>query len=122
MPWYAASAIMFVKYKDGNQNNYPIWENVHLVEAATPEEAEKKAIKRAKEDEGDSSGSFKWEERPATWVFAGLRKLLTVSHPNLDEKELDGAEVSFSEYEVSTEADLNSLVNGEDVKVLYCAD
>lgn len=119
MSWYAASAIMFVKYKDGNQNNYPIWENVHLIEASTPEEAEEKAIKRAKEDEGDSSGSFKWEERPATWVFAGLRKLLTV---DLEGREFDGAEITFSEFEVSTEVDLLALVNGEDVKVLYCAD
>lgn len=122
MSWYAASAIMFVKYKDGNQNRYPIWENVHLIEASTPEEAEEKAIRRAKEDEGDGSGSFKWEERPATWVFAGLRKLLSVSHPDSDENELDGAEITFSEFEAATEADLNSLVSGDDVKVLYCAD
>jgi hypothetical protein len=113
---------MYVKFKDGNQDFYPVWENAHLIEANTPEEAEEKAISRAKKDEGDDSNSFTWNQRPATWVFAGLRKILTVSHPDLDEKELDGAEISFSEFEVSTEADLNSLVNGEDVKILYCAD
>lgn len=122
MPWYAASAIMYVKFKDKNQDTYPVWENVHLIEASIPEKAEEKAIRRAKKDEGDDSDSFAWNQRPATWVFAGIRKLLTVSHPDLGEKELDGAEVSFSEFEVSTEADLNSLVNGEDVKILYCAD
>ena len=122
MPWYAASAIMFVKFKDGNQDTYPVWENVHLIEATTPEEAEEKAIRRAREEEGDDSGSFTWNKKPATWVFAGLRKLLSVSHPDLDDNELDGAEVTFSEFEVTTEADLDALVNGEDVKVLYCAD
>lgn len=122
MPWYAASAIMFVKYKDANQDTYPVWENVHLIEATTPEEAEEKAIRRAKENEGDASGSFFWNERPATWVFAGLRKLLTVSLPDSGKNELDGAEVTFSEFVVTTEADLNALVNGEDVQVRYCAD
>jgi hypothetical protein len=113
---------MYVKFKDGNQDSYPVWENVILVEAPTPEEAEEKAIRRAKDVEGDSSDSFAWNQRPATWVFTGLRKLISVSHPDSDEKELDGAEVTFSEFEVTTEAELNSLVNGEDVKVLYCAD
>ncbi|MRR55060.1 MAG: DUF4288 domain-containing protein [Deltaproteobacteria bacterium] len=122
MPWFAASAIMFVKYKDGKQNGYPVWENVHLIEATTPEEAEQKAIKRAKEDEGDSSGSFVWNDRPATWMFAGIRKILAVSHPDLNGTQFDGAEVTFSEFEVTTEADLNALVNGEDVRILYCAD
>jgi len=121
MPWYAASAVMFVKYKDGNQNNYPVWENVHLVQATTPEGAQEKAIRRAKEDEGDDSGSFTWNQRPATWVFAGLRKILTVSHTG-DSGELDGAEITFSEYELASEAELRALVNGEDVRVLYCED
>lgn len=121
MPWFAASAVMFVKYKDGNQNNYPVWENVHLIQATTPEVAQEKAIRRAKEDEGDDSGSFTWNQRPATWVFAGFRKILAVSHPG-DADELDGAEVTFSEFELSTEAELSALVNGEDVRVLYCED
>lgn len=122
MPWYSASAIMFVQFKDGKQDSYSVWENVHLLQASNREEAEERAIKRAKDDEGDSSGTFMWEERPAVWVFAGLRKLITVSHPDLDDNELDGAEVTFSAFEVETEADLTALVNGEDVNVKYCAD
>jgi hypothetical protein len=121
MPWYAASAIMLVKFKDGNQDSYPVWENVHLIQAASPEEAEEKATKRAKNDEGDHSGTFTWNERPARWDFAGLRKLVTVSNNDFADKELDGAEVTFSEFEVKTEGDLASLVNGEDVCVMYRA-
>lgn len=121
MPWFSASAIMYVRYKDGNQSNYPVWENVHLIQAATPEEAQEKAIRRAKEDEGDDSGSFTWNQRPATWLFAGLRKILTVSHSS-DSDELDGAEITFSEFELETEAELSALVNGGDVRVVYCED
>jgi len=30
MSWYAASVIMYTKFKDGKQEKYPIWENVIL--------------------------------------------------------------------------------------------
>jgi hypothetical protein len=30
MLWYAASVIMFVRFKDGNQDTYMVWENGQL--------------------------------------------------------------------------------------------
>ena len=122
MAWFAASAIMYLKFKDGIQDVYPVWENVLLIEADSAEEAQEKACRRAKEDEGDSSGTNTWKGRSATWVFAGLRKLLTVAHPDLENQVLDGAEVTFSELEITSQEDFDALVNGEDVRVLYCAD
>lgn len=122
MPWYAASAIMYLKFKDDNQDIYPVWENVLLVQAETPEQAEEKAYSRARQDEGDGSSTVTWNGRPATWVFAGLRKLIIVSHPDTENKELDCSEVTFSEFEIASQDDFNSYVNGKDVRLLYCED
>lgn len=56
------------------------------------------------------------------WHVVLKRKILTVAHPDLEGAQFDGAEVTFSQFEVTTEADLNALVNGEDVRISYCAD
>jgi len=121
MSWFAASAIMYIKFKDGNQDSYPIWENVFLVEAETPEKAEEKAIELAKQDEGDSENSLTWKDRPATWVFGGLRKLLTVSHPDVGENKFDGAEITFSEFEVQDKKTFQEYLDGNDVTIKYCS-
>lgn len=117
MTWYIAHIIMFVRFKDGNQGKYPVWENLILIEASSGEEAWEKAELRAKEDEGDSQGSFTWDGRPATWVFAGIRKLITCGHRG--ERPTSGTEVSYSEFEVATEEVLQKLVRGETVELTY---
>jgi len=66
MSWYAASIIMLTKFKDGIQDKYPVWENVILIEGNSPDEASEKALARAREDEGDSAGTYLWEDRPAS--------------------------------------------------------
>lgn len=110
---------MSIKFKDGNQDSYPIWENVFLIEADTPENAGEKAIEIAKTNEGDSENSLTWDDRPATLVFAGLRKLLTVSHPDADEAKLDGAEITFSEFQIDDKESFQRYVDGKDVTIKY---
>ncbi|MBN2004361.1 MAG: DUF4288 domain-containing protein [Anaerolineae bacterium] len=61
MNWYAAHAVMYVKFKDRQQEKYPLWENILLIAAESDEEALAKAVARAKEDEGDSGGTFTME-------------------------------------------------------------
>ena len=119
MPWYAASAILYVRFKDGHQTTYPIWENVLLIEAVDAAEAQEKAFRRAQADEGDSNASFTWDDRPAEWVCAGIRKLLTVSHPFADHQPVDGAEVTYSEFTVPDAETLHQLVAGEAVYLRY---
>jgi hypothetical protein len=58
MSWYTAHAIMFVRFKEGRQEHYPVWENVLLIRAASEEEAFTRACERAKQDEGDSNDTF----------------------------------------------------------------
>jgi Domain of unknown function (DUF4288) len=115
--WFAASVIMYVQFKDGAQNKYPIWENIILIEATSDKEALEKAEKRGREDEGDSEGSFHWEERPARWVFGGIRKLLKCK--DADNRPTDGTEITYSQMQVATEEAFNKLINGEAVTITY---
>ncbi len=117
MSWYAAHAIMYVKFKEGSQDSYPFWENIILVEADSNDEAALKATKRAKENEGDSKSTFTWSGRPAQWCFAGIRKLITCEDPN--SKPSDGTEITYLEMEVSDEDSFSKLINGEPVEVRY---
>lgn len=117
MAWYAAHAIMYIKFKDGVQDKYPFWENIILIEAETDEAAFARAEVRARADEGDSQGSLTHEGRPATWVFAGIRRL--VSCVDALERPADGTEITYLEMEVESEECFTKLLNGEPVKVLY---
>ena len=117
MSWYAAHAIMYVKFRDNNQNKYPFWENVYLIEAESDKEACNKTTARAKEEEEDSNGTFTWEGRPATWCFAGIRKLITCE--DTTEKPGDGTEVTYLEMEVDSKENFQKLLNGEVVAVTY---
>jgi hypothetical protein len=108
---------MYVKFKDGNQTKYPFWENIILIEAESSDEAYEKAEVRARQDEGDSRGSFTHESRPARRVFAGLRKLVSCVFP--EERPGHGTEITYSQMEVTSGADFKKLVNGEPVMVLY---
>ena len=76
MTWYATHVIMDVVFREGHQDSYPVWENVFIVESADQETARTIAEGLGRDGEGDSNGSMKWEGRPASWVFAGVRKLV----------------------------------------------
>jgi hypothetical protein len=117
MNWYAAHIIMYVKFKDDNQDKYPIWENIVLIMAESDEQAMQKVTERAKRDEGDCEGSFTWEGRPATWCFAGVRKLISCEDPT--ERPDDGTEISYSEMEVTSPEAFAELVKGEEVGIRY---
>lgn len=112
MAWYAAHIIMNVEFKDGKQNILPIWENIILIEAKTEKLAYEIAVTRGKETEGDSSGTFRWEDRPANWVFKGIRKI--ISCENETEQPQSGTEISYLEYNVSNLIDLEKLMLGDE--------
>jgi hypothetical protein len=120
MAWYAASVIMYVRYKDGIQDKYPVWENVLLINSASIDEALQKAERIGKDREGDSDGSLTWGGRPAEWIYAGIRKLMTVSNPNdVNNVPDDGAEITYSEFEVANQESLRKLVEGQEVAIQY---
>jgi hypothetical protein len=117
MTWYAASIIMYTGFKGGKQDKFPIWENIVLIQAESADQALEKATKRGLEDEGDSNGTYFYEDRPATLVFAGIRKLIETQ--DSAKQPSDRTEVSYSQMQVDDEESLSKLVNGEPVAVWY---
>lgn len=59
-----------------------------------------------------------WGEQPAEWVFAGIRKLISVSHIDKEEPS-HGDEISYSEYCLKSLSDVNKLVDGDSVELSY---
>jgi Domain of unknown function (DUF4288) len=117
MSWFTAHLVMYVKLKDQSQKRFPAWENMVLLKADSEDEAFEKAERRGREDEGDDDGSFRWGGQPATWVFAGVRKL--TSCQDAEKRPGDGTEVSFLEMEFGSQEALEQFVAGESVTVRF---
>jgi uncharacterized protein DUF4288 len=117
MTWFAAHTVMDVRFKDGRQDSYPVWENVLLIEATDGDDAYANAVARAQTDEGDSQGSMTWDSRPAEWVLAGIRKVISVTHHATGLGS--GDEITYSEFLIQHRADLDRFVNGEQISVCY---
>lgn len=115
--WYAAHIIMLVKFKDGKQDRYPIFENIVLIKAKSEPEALSRAESRGREDESNPDSVFSWDERPAVFEFVGIRKLIECS--DFENRPDDGVEVSYSNFEIENEESLHKLVQGEPVSLEY---
>lgn len=120
MTWYAAHTIMAFVLKGQEQEEFSVWENIYLIEAETPNKACEKAEEYARVFEGDSDGTLTVNDKPATLQYQGIRKLITISNIN-DESDVpgDGAEISYSSFVVKNREELNNLVSGEPVNILY---
>ena len=89
MGWYAAHIIQYARFKDGRQDTYPCYENIVLLDATSISAAQQEAVRIGREQYGPgSAGEFLWEERPADWVFAGVRKLVECVNPNTTAPDL----------------------------------
>ena len=116
MSWYAAHIIMSIKFKDTEQEEYPTYENVILIEANSDDEALSKAEKRGKADE-IKSDDFTWNEHSAMLVFEGIRKLIDCEDPNT--LPCDGTEITYSQMIVETQEELSKLACGDSTVVKY---
>jgi hypothetical protein len=120
MPWFAAHIIMQVKFKDADQQYFPVWENIVLIEAVDDESAMDVAEKIGHSSEGDSEGSFKWNDKNAEWKYMGIRKLIEVRNANSDNYSItDGTEITFNTLEFSDKDSLEKFLDGEPVIVNY---
>lgn len=109
MAWFAAHAIMYFKLKSGLQDSFTIWENVYLIEADNSDEALEKAKAWASREEGDSDDTLRVDGQPATQVFAGIRKMITISHWEEEGQLKHGDEITYSEFQVSDEKSIREL-------------
>jgi hypothetical protein len=124
MPWYAAHVVLYHEFREGPQEEYPVMENVYLVHAGTEDEAFAKAEKRGRSDCVEDE-SLTVNGRPARLVFGGVRKLISCAAapespgPSTVETIEDGVEATYSFLVVSSRKELDALIKGEPVQVLY---
>ncbi|NJK81094.1 MAG: DUF4288 domain-containing protein [Chloroflexaceae bacterium] len=128
MPWYAAHIIEYARFFEGEQDYYPLYENVVLIEASTEEEARARAYHIGQAEYDDSERTTEGlviDGRPATWVFAGVRKVIMCQYHLFDKQPADetaprhGSEVTYSRLKIANEAAFRSYVNGGSVDVHY---
>jgi hypothetical protein len=115
--WFAAHLVLYVQLKDHPQGRCTAWENIVLIKAASEEEAFAKAERRGREEAGDDGGTFRWNGKPARWVFAGVRKLTSCEDPN--RRPDDGTEISYTQMQLDSEQSVLKLVQGDPVKIQY---
>jgi hypothetical protein len=121
MAWFSATFISVARLRTGEQDSYPVWEDICLIEASTDDEAFRKAEELGKSRDSDDQ-TLTLNGQPARMTFLGVRKVARVINP-LDVPEdavpQHGSEVAFSKYSVSASTDLEKLVRGESVPVIY---
>ena len=122
--WYAAHIVILFEYKDGRQGHYPCFENIVLISARSVSEAYQKAeeIGRWKEEIDDG---LIWNDRPATYMFAGVRRLVEVAYAAGDLRDdpeqppASGSEITYSLLDVKSKKDFDKLCRGETARVWF---
>jgi hypothetical protein len=109
--------VRFGEYLNQEQQHFPIWENIVLVEADSEDQAFEKAERFGHQNEGDDGGNFRWGNHPAKWVFAGVRKLTECAL--VTNRPVDGTELTYCELEVDSRAAIDKFIAGDPVKVRY---
>jgi hypothetical protein len=122
MTWYAAHIVIGIMPIQKPSETILVHENVVLVEAPSETDALGKA-QAIGQTEATLQDSLTLAGVPAKRVFAGIRKLITVSNPetsDLDQdRPSDGTEITYSVYKVSNEEELKKLAAGSEVSVTY---
>lgn len=111
--WYCAHLLYVVEYE--GQKTFPLWENIHLIEAENPEEARAKSLVVGKAHEDLKWGSSYCNDQPARMVFSGIRKLMRV----MDDKLESGIELTYIELEVSDRNQIKDLLEQKAVTLIF---
>jgi hypothetical protein len=124
MKWYSAHVIMWFELKDNrSQKHFPVWENVILFCGENVEDVRKKADAKGKLDESWSDETLTWNDSPVVLRFGGVRKIVECQLPDGCVEEggplREGTEVTYSELTVRGRLNLDKLIDGESVTLLY---
>jgi hypothetical protein len=99
-----------------------VWEDVCLIQAASDDDAFQKAETLGKSREADDPTTT-LDGIPASVVYLGVRKIGRIINPFPEPPDefppSHGSEISFSKYTASSEKDLELLVHGKSVPVIY---
>jgi hypothetical protein len=122
MSWYAAHAIVAYRPTEPSKGKIIVYENVILLEAASDEEAEKKARKLAKASTIEG-GALKFDGERTIESLMGIRKIISVSNPwpysQEEDRPVEGTEITYSKFSVKDESTLSKLARGEEVLIRY---
>ncbi|MBX3167598.1 MAG: DUF4288 domain-containing protein [Candidatus Eremiobacteraeota bacterium] len=97
------------------QEKFPLWENIHLIEAENSEEASAKSLALGKKHEDLEWGSSHCDDKPARMVFCGVRKLIEVMEDKLE----SGIELTYVELEVSKREQIQDLLEQKAVTLIF---
>ena len=120
MSWYTGNAIFYFRLKSGIQTEFPVWENIYLVQADSFEQARRKIATRASEAAGDSAASLIYENQPAELVFMGIRKITSCENETC--RPEDGNEVSYNEFVLGDLDSVRRLSEGFPTDLTYEAN
>lgn len=120
MAWYIAHSVWAVKIiGKSNQIDIPVWENVFLIQAENPDDAYKLAEDVCREREPDIK-EVTLDGEPAEHVFIGIRKINGKPEGSISEVMLKhGEEITYSQFEVANESDIEKFVQGEEITLKY---
>ncbi len=118
--WYCAHAIFYFELKYEKQESFFVHEIVYLIQETDEKAAMQKAIEIANEDISEDD-HLEVNEKPARYLFSGIRKLITVNNYDKEDKDVieSGMEVTYSELEVDDLDQVKELSKGSFVEVLY---
>jgi hypothetical protein len=106
---------MYFKRRQGPQKRFLVWENIVLIRADSSDDAYDKADQRGREEEAIDDETMTVGGRPSRMVFAGVRKITECADP--ETRPADGAEVTYNEMTVKSEAAIKKLAAGKAVSV-----
>ena len=117
MPWYAAHIVMRIRYRHGPPEPHYLMENVVLIEAPDTAEARRLAELHGRSDSNEDDLTFRCDDRPAYWAFAGVRVLVDCHDPDTQPKS--GTEVTYFEYRAASAEDVDSRLAGRTANVEF---
>ncbi len=120
--FFCAHAVFYFKLLHQEQETFLVHENVYLIDAEDAEKATQSALLLAKSNEdANEDGHLELNEQKAAYLFVGLRKVIEVepSAAPVSALGLAGLELTYSEFEVDTMAEVLGLARGDMVDVLY---
>ncbi len=122
MNWYAGHIVMCLELNHDPQEAFMVYENVVLIGAESPEEAMRKAEAQGRSEEEGPDDSTTLDGKPARWMFAGVRKVVScLCYPD-GEKPGDGDELTYNTYYLKSLDEVAKLARGESVTLEYDDD
>ena len=120
--WYCVHAIFHFELQEDHQESWLVHENVYLIRAEDSSNATKFGEERARIHEDLSKdGHLLQNGRKCSYQFAGIRKVISVE-PHDKGKNLPSlveVELTYSVFEVDTKEEVQALVDGKMVSLLY---